>query len=260
MSPLRVFGIVLACYALTAGGHLYSPDEEILFRTTRALATRASLAIEPLEGFATRPASPPRPDGGSMANTASASRFSRFLSTMPGRCCLMLAVMRPGHGSTATRLPGGAAEIAPRWAVSWFNIFAGAALAALICAVGNALFGGGGAPAALMFALGTMIWPHSRQFFSEIAAVTCLLGSWLLLAHLDKPSPSIRRPRQTVFLAGAAAAYAVLVRMDSLFAVPGLACSCWPWGWAVGGVRDEPTAPSPSASCSVSRLPSQGCS
>jgi hypothetical protein len=63
-SPFRVFFLLLVLYGLTLGGHFYSPDEEVLFRVTEALATRGSLAIDPItEGFATRPAQPPRADG-----------------------------------------------------------------------------------------------------------------------------------------------------------------------------------------------------
>ena len=59
---LPLFLLLALLYGLTFGGHLYSPDEEILFRTTEALATRGCLAIEPLKGFATRPPAQPRAD------------------------------------------------------------------------------------------------------------------------------------------------------------------------------------------------------
>ena len=54
-SALTLFLILTSLYILTLGGHIYSPDGEILFRTTEAIATRGSLAIEPLQGFATQP-------------------------------------------------------------------------------------------------------------------------------------------------------------------------------------------------------------
>lgn len=45
---LTVFFAFLALYVATSGGHLYSPDEEIMFRVTESLARRGSLAIEPM--------------------------------------------------------------------------------------------------------------------------------------------------------------------------------------------------------------------
>jgi len=49
-----LFFAFLGLYLLTMGGHLYSPDEELMFRTTQSLALRGSLAVEPLAGFATK--------------------------------------------------------------------------------------------------------------------------------------------------------------------------------------------------------------
>ncbi len=54
-----VFFAFLALYVATCGGHLYSPDEEIMFRVTESLARRGALSVEPMvdaEGrtFATR--------------------------------------------------------------------------------------------------------------------------------------------------------------------------------------------------------------
>ena len=60
---IPLFLLLAVLYLLTWGGHLYSPDEEILFRTTESLALRASLAIEPLGGFATRAGAKARGDG-----------------------------------------------------------------------------------------------------------------------------------------------------------------------------------------------------
>ncbi|MCX7624697.1 MAG: hypothetical protein N2Z21_00560, partial [Candidatus Sumerlaeaceae bacterium] len=56
---ITVFLCFLGLYVATCGGHLYSPDEEVMFRMTEALARRGSVAVEPMldpEGrsFATR--------------------------------------------------------------------------------------------------------------------------------------------------------------------------------------------------------------
>src|SRR5690349_4961896 len=45
-SPALLLGIFLAClYLLTMGGHLDSPDEELMFQVTRSLAERGSMDI-----------------------------------------------------------------------------------------------------------------------------------------------------------------------------------------------------------------------
>ncbi|MGC8841744.1 MAG: hypothetical protein ACP5QZ_09915 [Candidatus Sumerlaeaceae bacterium] len=53
-----LFGF-LTLYVATSGGHLYSPDEEIMFRMTESLARRGALSVEPMldpqgRSFATR--------------------------------------------------------------------------------------------------------------------------------------------------------------------------------------------------------------
>ena len=67
-APLLLFALLLFCYLLTFGGHLYSPDGEIVFRVTESIAERGSLAVKPIIGpdgksFATRAPAEPRPDG-----------------------------------------------------------------------------------------------------------------------------------------------------------------------------------------------------
>src|SRR5690349_11628879 len=45
---LLVFSSFLLLYLFTAGGHLYSPDEEIMYRVTESIAMRGALDIEPI--------------------------------------------------------------------------------------------------------------------------------------------------------------------------------------------------------------------
>jgi hypothetical protein len=203
--PLLILIAVFACYVLTAGGHLYSPDEEILYRTTRALATRASPAIEPLQGFATRPADPPRADG---------LEYAQYGIGQP-----LLAVPLYWIGTLAGDSHDN--QAAPtRFALSWFNILLGPWLALFVYLIALEL--GANARAAtltaFLYALGSLAWPHSRPFFTEsCAALFIMLAWWCLLRGFRS------RLSAWCLAAGAAAGYAALVRLDSVFAYPALA-------------------------------------
>ncbi|MEN6624737.1 MAG: phospholipid carrier-dependent glycosyltransferase [Candidatus Sumerlaeia bacterium] len=227
-----VFLITLATYGLTAAGHLFSPDEEVLFRTTRSLASGEGFAIVPIlqgdRSFASRPANPPRPDG---------REFGQYGIGQPILAVPLVwignALARIGSDATWAALygdepfgprdlgiPQTAAELAPRWACSWFNVLLGAAMAALVyllcleavCDARAAMW------AALLYALGSMAWPHSRPFFTEpLAAFFLMLAFYGLLramrcGHL-----------RWCLVAGCAAGWAFLVRNDSVLAYPGLA-------------------------------------
>ncbi|MCE5230931.1 glycosyltransferase family 39 protein [bacterium] len=229
-APALIFLIVLAAYALTAAGHLFSPDEEIVFRTTRALASGRGLAIEPLpSGEATRPANPPRADGREYAQYG----IGQPILAMP-LVWIGNGLARIGGDRAWQRLYGNqpfgpaqigfaptAAELAPRWACSWFNILLGAAMAVLVyflCleAIETPKYA---VLAALLYALGSMAWPHSRAFFTEQLAAFCLMLSFYALAR------SLRGNRRLAWClgAGVAAGYAFLARNDSVLAYPGLA-------------------------------------
>lgn len=216
--PLLIFITVLAAYALTAGGHLYTnmQDDEVLFRTTEALATRGSLAIEPvIGGFGTR-------------TGVDKKEYAQYGIGQP-----LLAVPFYWAGAALSHIgsdafwsritpgaPQTAAEAAPRHAVSWFNIILGAFMAALLYLVCLELTGHAAASAwaAMLYALGSMAWPHSRPFFTEACAAFFILLAWYALLRAERG-----RMMGWCALAGAAAGYAALVRADSVLAYPALA-------------------------------------
>lgn len=228
--PALIFLVTLAAYVLTAGGHLYSPDEEVLFRVTRSLALGQGLAVEPLgnPGFATRPAVPARADGREYAQYG----IGQPILAVP-LYWIGAALAKSGSDSTWQRIYGRGAldgkhlgytplatELAPRWACSWFNIILSAAMAALLYLVCLELTLNRWAAtgAALLYALGTLAWPHSRPFFTEACATFWILLAWYVLLRAERG-----RMLGWCFIAGAAAGYAALVRMDSVLAYPGLA-------------------------------------
>ncbi len=233
-----IFLLALVAYALTAAGHLFSPDEEVMFRTARALAGGHGFAIEPLmvgeDGFASRPAQPPRPDGREFAQYGIAQPILAVPLVWLGQW-----LARVGDDALWQRLHGlepyhpgqmgvalTAAELAPRWACSWFNIIISALLAALVYLLAREAVGDRGAATAatLLYALGSMAWPHSRPFYSEaLATLLAVLAFWALLRAMRG------RALAWCVLAGLAAGAAALARNDSVFIYPALAVLLlWP--------------------------------
>lgn len=227
-----VFAIVLAAYTLTAAGHLFSPDEEVLFRATRSLASGQGFAVKPVvsggRSFASRPACPPRADGreypqygigqpilaapliwigNGLAHLGGDKAWSRVYGSLP-------------YGPAQLGFAPTAAELAPRWACSWFNILLGAAMAVLVyllCFEAVASERAATA-AALLYALGSMAWPHGRTFFTEQLAAFCLVFAFYGLLRATRCGLV-----KWCTIAGIAAGYAFLTRNDSILAYPGLA-------------------------------------
>lgn len=250
---LAVFFITLIAYVLTASGHLYTPDGEIMYRTTRSIAEEGDLTIEPLEGFATR--SNERGEEYSqygvgqpilavpfyLAGKALIDSFSLQTWTR------LYGLPDPAPGTTA--MPEEIFDVATRFGVSWFNIAVGALTAPLLCLLLIRLTGHAPASAlaAILYALGSLAWAHSRPFYSESLAVFFMLLAWWALAKAAGPhatahfpDPALRvhisdyadtgGPRRSAaglilwcLVAGAATGYAFLVRMDSVLMYPGTA-------------------------------------
>ena len=216
---IRVFFLFLALYLLTMGGHLYSPDEEILFRMTQSLAERGSLAIEPLQGFATKK--------GVDSKEYAQYGIGQPLLTIPfyylGKA---MASVLPAEKSPEwvadtiqyhDRTPR---DVMLRLGVSIFNQTVSAMLCALLFASAFHITKDRRASwmAALLFGAGTYAWVHSKPYFMEPSAALFLFGSFFLLWRgLEKDSFA------SVMGAGFLYAYAVLIRMDSLFMLPGFA-------------------------------------
>ncbi len=221
-----IFFAVLMAYLATAGGHLYSPDEEILFRVTQSLYEERDLSIRALGGFATRRGT----DGKEYAQYGIGQAILALPFYAVGKAIAPIgsdAQWRRLYGIPEDERDGlrdyaySAAEIAPRFACSFFNIFIGAASAALLYLLLMQLTSHVGASAlvSLAYAFGSMAWPHSRPFFTESAAVFFVLMSWWSLLK----SRRCLITRWAAF-AGFCAGFAALVRLDSVLLYPGLAC------------------------------------
>ncbi len=255
-SPFRVFFLLLVLYGLTLSGHFYSPDEEVLFRVTEALATRGSLAIDPItEGFATRPAQPPRADGREYAQYGIGQPIAAVPFYWLGRAMQPLASdeawvfldsrLRSIQTIVAPRaaLPQGEAlareaqQVAARLGVSLFNTFLTAFSGMVLFLLTRRLTRSERAAwgAALAWGAGSLAWPHARTFFSEAFAGLCQLLAFLALAccfvskEREEVAPETPLPPKSdtsvwyCLAAGGAAGYGCLVRLDSIVFLPVLA-------------------------------------
>lgn len=222
---ILIFLLALAAYTLTAGGHLYSPDEEVLYRVTESLYEDHDLAIEPLFGFATK-----RAENGleyaqyGVGQPVLALPFyaaGKFLAPLaPLDTWKRIYGVAADEPDLARGFPVTAAGLASRFACSFFNIVLSALFAALVYLLVLEITEHRAASilAALLYALGSLAWAHSRPFFTEVAAVFFIVLAWyaVLRAMRGRMSPWL-------VLAGAAAGYSALIRMDSILMYPGLA-------------------------------------
>ena len=245
-----VFALFLGLYIATASGHLSTPDEEIMFRMAEGLATRGSLAIEPIvDGaggtFASRRgrdgreyaqygvgnallAVPLYAVGAVVARMVEPETAVRWLDFNSG-------ALVPDSEASPAALRGPA--LVRRFAVSFQGCLLGAALAALVWRLAFRLAGGddamsSGADVARRRAIraawltavaagaGTMMWTHARTFFSEPPTALFLLGAFLAATGGRAGTPPSHR---RAFAAGAMLAGALATRLDSLVFLPAVA-------------------------------------
>ena len=249
-----VFALFLALYILTAGGHLYSPDEEIMFRTTEALASRATLAIEPIGA----------PDGSTFASAAGKDgrEYAQYgvgnsLLAMPlfavgklatrfvsDEAALRMLDFRTTGQAIPEAGPGRGHALLRRFAVSFQGALVGAATCALLFLMVLSIerdrrrweavrdedldvphddpYASPVQAAwltALLYGAATMAWPHARTFFSEPPATF-----FVLLAFAVAAAPGRLRGITPLAALGSGAAFAaaLLTRLDSAFVFPAL--------------------------------------
>ena len=200
-------------------GHLYSPDDEVMFRTTESLATRFALDIKPIAlGFSTSPGK----DNKEYAQYG----IGQPLLAIPFYWVGHLFRQIPFADFYDTYYPdlfryhdGTDVEWAHRFGVSLFNQF----IAALFCVIfysfvyqltSQRKFACLGT---LLFGAGTYLWPHSRPFFSELLAGFMIFSSFFALYLAFK-----LRKHRYFFMTGVLFGYALLVRIDSILFAPGL--------------------------------------
>ncbi len=220
-----LFLTFLGLYLLTMGGHLYSPDEEILFQMTRAIAERGSLAVErpkEMPPFAVRVGVDGREYGqygiGQPLLAVPFYWLGRMLAEQFDSLPIGFSVIQY-HGRTPP-------EEWQRLGVSLFNQLIAALVVVVLFSLAADLAGDRTAAAltAILYGAGTIAWVHSKPFFTETLATLCILLSFALVVR----ARLYGRPGWLA-LAGCAAGYALLTRLDSIAAFPALGLMLlWP--------------------------------
>lgn len=151
---------------MTAGGHMYSPDEEGMLLTTKMLVDKQTWQLpidETNDGVTSRRA---LDDG----RAVGISGLAQSLAAAP-----LYAV-----GEVAARdVTPPERELVTRIFVGWTNTFATAIGALFFFGIARLLGASvrGATALTLVYALGTYVWPNARHFFSEPMATTLALAA-----------------------------------------------------------------------------------
>ncbi|MCX7918576.1 MAG: hypothetical protein N3A72_02990 [bacterium] len=211
---LAIFLFFFAFYTLIMGGHLYSPDEEIMFRTAESMAQFQGFAIQPLV-----------PGGDRFTQADASGRYYGHYGL--GQPLLAVPLYYFGTGlvqvipadwNQVFRYPGRTLyENVTRLAVSRFNQVVTAVTCLLLFHFGIVL--GYTKRAALLvtliYGLATMAMPHAKTFFSEPLATLLLLFAFYSLY-----SYKLTNKLRWLLWSGSALGYAIFTRIDSIITVP----------------------------------------
>ncbi len=241
--------IVFFAHLAVTSGHLMSPDGELMYRTTEALALRGELHVLPLEYIEEAGGLVVPPD--QTFATVQGRNGYFYAQYLPLQSVLSVPLVwlaeltRPLFAEWfATTLPNTYRHptLAPElmWrrgvVVMYFNPLIESLTALLLMRCAAFLTGGNrraGWGVALLWALTTVAWPHSRTYFTEpLAGMFALLALDQLLRWYKTPlcsETSKTRLRQMIVLGGALAA-GIWTRMDSALLAFGLGLAL-----AIGG-------------------------
>lgn len=224
------------------GGHLYSPDGEVLFRTAESFSQIKGGAIEPLGGYAKI-----LDDQGQVKTI-----FESGFATRSGRGGQQYAQYGIGQPLLAVPLlwlgnvfsdfvADGFLDILDisgiqyhqrtlesyslRFIASRFNQLIIAITAFVIYAFVTELYNHprAGILSALTYVTSTMALPHSKTFFTEPLAGLCVLGSLALaIRGVDLYQEGRRSVSSAWVLSGFLFGYGILTRLDTIVMAPGL--------------------------------------
>lgn len=224
---------VFLLHAAVTGGHLLSPDGELLFRQAQSIALRGALDVAPLEYSEELRMLLVDPGDAFAVVQGPGGRFHpQYLPLQPllsVPLIWMAEATRPLFGEwfagtlpDTDRHPEAPAFRAWRRGVvvACFNPLVNAATALLLLRLGTMLTGSrrAGMYAAVFWAFGTMAWPHSRTFFTEPLAGLFALAAFERLLRWNAQPLGAEGARRRLSLAiqfGAALGAAIWTRMDS---------------------------------------------
>lgn len=243
--PLLLLALaVFLLHLLVTGGHVMSPDEELMFRMTESIALNGSTRVVPLEGdLAT----------GFVDPALAAHTFATRRGAVPGEFFAQYLPLQPLLSAPlvwlATLVEGPLAEpfarcVARGMATAYvetlpeaeqaralfrrgvvvmlFNPLVAALSALALARLGRLLTGSrrAGVLAAALWAFGTVAWPHSRTYFTEpLAGLFALLAFDALCRWHVAPGNS---GRKQAVLTGVFLGLANWTRVDSPFFTVGI--------------------------------------
>lgn len=238
-----VFLSSLALCLFVAGGHLYSPDEEVLFRTAASFAHLRGGAIEPLGGSQQvidrqgRVVTVYEP-GFASRQGVGGQEYAQYGVGQPLLAVPLVWLGEVYAHAASPRLldilqtpiqyhEGTPQSYARRLAVSHFNALVTAATACLLYVLVSGLRRDRRVAMATagVYLLATIALPHSKTFFSEPLGALCVLASIALALRADtQPTQSSeRRANNALVLSGFAFGWGILTRLDTVMMGPGIA-------------------------------------
>lgn len=215
-SGVVLFLFSLSVYLFTMGGRLYSPDCEIMFRTTESIVERFETSIEPLEGFATRQGV----NGREYAQYGIAQSVLAVPLYLAGKALSAVVGEQFLHTlrlDTIQYYPLTLSAYTKRFGVSFYNLFVTALTVALVFALTRRIYKSEkvGIICALLYGVGTVALPQSKPFYSEGTAALFLLLCFFIQCRGNLNTWDF-------LFAGCGMGMAILTRVDSVVAFPAL--------------------------------------
>lgn len=236
---------VFFLHLLVTGGHLMSPDEELLYRTAESIALRGTTRVLPLEAdIATGRLHPSVPPEATFATRLGKEPGTYYAQYLPLQPLLAMPIIWAGKALEGALAQPFASVIWPSMAIEYirplsqeefaraafrrglvvmiFNPLVAALSAIALARLGRLLTGSraAGVGAAVLFAFGTIMWPQSRTFFTEpLAALFGFLALDQIIRWSMKP---LGDGLKNAITAGVMLGLANWVRVDSPFFTAGL--------------------------------------
>ncbi|MEO8376269.1 MAG: hypothetical protein ABI579_01250, partial [Candidatus Sumerlaeota bacterium] len=244
--PLLILAAaVFFLHFLVTGGHLMSPDEELMYRTAEAMAFRGTTRILPLEADLSTgqlpPNFPPQLAFATRVGEQPGTFYAQYQPLQPLLAVPFIYAAKVFEGAFAEHF---AAHVGPGMTISYlqplpsseraraifrrgflvmlFGPLISAISAVLLARLGKLLTGRrvAGLWAASLYSFATMAWPHARTFFTEPLAALLAFGALDQLCRWYVLPPG--RAFRHAILAGTFLGLANLTRVDAPLLTAGM--------------------------------------
>ncbi|MGI8855980.1 MAG: hypothetical protein ACR2JW_09530 [Thermomicrobiales bacterium] len=211
LQTASLFLFCCAFFLVLMSGHIYARDEETLFQMTDGITLHGEPLVSP-EVW------------GIVDSSAPSKHGLRPTSYAPGQPLIAVPLYWLGRAVGAAAGPSYAVYLT-RFVVLTFNVFATAAMAALLFrfALAFGYRGWVGVALAVCYSVGTFALIQARTFFAEPLTACLVLLSFLLLRQAGTGDVMDRRQRALLIGSGFASGAALLVKIHAALFVPMLA-------------------------------------